>query len=88
MLAGLCCKPTQVSRSAEDLDEQPRKAPALPTHIPRGPHRGRAVHRREELLDPTDRAASASSGRATDSAIASVGSEYDVYLLGFAYHGV
>ena len=54
---GLRRQPQQVDSGAAHSDQQPREAVALPAQLPRRPHRGRAVHRREELPDTADRTA-------------------------------
>jgi hypothetical protein len=54
---GLRRQPQQVDSGAAHPDQQPREAAALSAQLPRRPHRGRAVHRREELPDTADRAA-------------------------------
>ena len=56
-IPGLRRKPQQVDSGAAHPNQQPREAAALPAQLPRRPHRGRAVHRREELPDTADRAA-------------------------------
>lgn len=51
---GFCCKSKQIYGGTEDTDQQPREASPLPPRIFGGSHRGRAIHRREELFDSAD----------------------------------
>jgi hypothetical protein len=51
---GVCRQPEQIHGGATDPDQQPREAASVPAQLSRGPHRRRAVYRREELLDTAD----------------------------------